>query len=71
MPALRHPYTRHVYDVTPDGLVEVMAPDGRSGVFSPEGSWVSGALRECDPLLVQWVAGPQVGHHRLSSVSNK
>lgn len=66
MPALRHPYSRCVYDITQDGLVEVTTPDGSTGVFSPTGEWHSGTVRECDPLFAQWVAGPQVAHHRLS-----
>jgi hypothetical protein len=56
----RHPLSGAMYDVIADGLVEVVDKNGRSGVFDSEGRWVSGELRQCDPQLALWLAGPQL-----------
>ena len=66
MPAgLRHPFGGALYERHRDGQIKVT--DGeREGVFTDEGEWVSGELRECDPQLCGWVAGPQVANHRMS-----
>lgn len=54
-----HPLSRAVYDVRVDGLIDVTA-DGVRGTFDAEGRWVSGDLRQCDPQLCGWLAGPQL-----------
>lgn len=56
----RHPLSGATYDVTGDGLVEVVAKNGRSGVFDAEGRWIRGELRHCDPQLALWLAGAQL-----------
>ena len=38
-----------------------------SGLFEPDGRWISGELEEADPQLCGWVAGPIFGNHRLSA----
>lgn len=55
----RHPLSGAVYDVGDDGLVHVEL-DGVVGVFTSDGEWVRGELREADPHLCLWLAGPQV-----------
>jgi hypothetical protein len=50
-----HPFTRALYERTPDG--NVLVTDGaQQGLFRPDGRWISGALREADPQLCVWVA---------------
>ena len=65
---LRHPYTHALYELTDDGHVRVTARDGRTGRFRPDGMWVDGELREADPHLCGWVAGPRVHNHRVGTV---
>ncbi|MEM7342185.1 MAG: transposase [Actinomycetota bacterium] len=66
---IRHPFTRALYERNGDG--NIVVTDGtRRGVFTSEGRWVSGELRECDPQLCGWVAGPQIGSHRVSEQSS-
>ena len=68
MKGLRHPFTGALYE--PDGEGIVLITDGdRQGRFRSDGSWISGALRECDPQLCGWVAGPRVAHHRIAEAS--
>lgn len=68
MNGLRHPFTGALYE--PDGTGCVLVTDGdRQGLFRPNGSWISGDLRECDPQLCGWVAGPRVAHHRIAEAS--
>lgn len=55
----QHPLSRAIYDVRPDGLVEV-TDHGSTGVFDPAGRWVSGDLHHADPQLCGWLAGPQL-----------
>ena len=65
MLGLRHPFTRVLYEQDGEGHVKVTATDGRSGTFSPDGSWVGGELFEADPQLCGWIGGPKVAHHRI------
>ena len=66
---LRHPFTGALYER--DGEGNVLVSDGdRSGRFTDAGQWISGELQECDPQLCGWVAGPQVGNHRMSADSD-
>ncbi len=60
-----HPLTRALYER--DGEGGLLVTDGeRWGRFSVDGSWLEGELRDCDPQLCGWVAGPQVPHHRIA-----
>jgi hypothetical protein len=54
-----HPLSGALYDVRPDGHLDVTLR-GVSGVFDAEGRWVSGELRHADPQLCGWLAGPQL-----------
>ena len=53
-----------------DGEIKVTAGDAE-GVFTHEGEWISGELRECDPQLCGWVAGPQFTNHRMSEAAKR
>ena len=65
MKGIYHPLTGALYERDGDGGLRVT--DGeRSGRFSVDGSWLEGELRDCDPHLCAWVAGPQVAHHRIA-----
>lgn len=63
---LVHPFTKALYER--DGTGNLLVTDGdKQGRFRPDGSWIDGELRECDPHLCGWVAGPQVENHRVGS----
>ena len=64
MLGIRHPFSHALYEQ--DGHGNVLVTDGaRSGVFTGEGRWVSGELRECDPQMCNWIAGPIAPNHRM------
>lgn len=65
----RHPFTRALYEKDGNGKVLVTDTEGRWGRFNPDGSWVEGDLRDCDPQLCNWIAGPIAGNHRLVDAS--
>ena len=65
MKGLYHPLTGALYERQADGRL-LVTNGGRWGRFSVDGSWLEGELRECDPQLCGWVAGPQVPHHRIA-----
>lgn len=54
-----HPLSGATYEMSEDGLVHVVSRTGERGVFTVGGQWVEGALREADPHLCGWVAGPR------------
>ena len=61
---IRHPFSRALYEQ--DGLGNILVTDGdKSGLFTGQGQWLSGELRECDPHLCGWVSGPIVANHRM------
>jgi hypothetical protein len=55
----RHALSGALYEVGPDGNVHV-EQDGKHGVFTAYGRYVSGDLYTADPQLCLWLAGPQV-----------
>ncbi|MGI9136930.1 MAG: hypothetical protein ACR2JS_07725 [Candidatus Nanopelagicales bacterium] len=55
----KHPLSGAIYDVRPDGLVDVTQGD-RHGVFTSEGHRVEGDLYSVDIHLCGWLAGPQL-----------
>lgn len=65
MKGITHPFTRALYEQDGHGHVLVTATDGRAGVFTPGGRWVSGDKVDIDFQLLGWVGGPKVQHHRL------
>lgn len=59
-----HPFTKALYERWGDGAIRVT--DGVCwGVFTSRGQWIEGDLRECDPQLCGWVAGPQLANYRM------
>lgn len=70
MPSMTHPISRGKYCRRDDGLVEVTAPDGTSGIFDRDGHWIEGTLRVADPALCYWMAKVS-GATRPSSLGGK
>ena len=66
---IRHPFTQALYERHGDGEIKVTDGD-RFGIFTSEGRWLDGELRECDPQLCGWVAGPQFANHRLANAAD-
>ncbi|KAA0120625.1 transposase [Mycolicibacterium sp. P9-22] len=52
-----HPRTRQRFTLRDDGQVEVLDPSGASGVFTRDGTWVSGELRHTDAVMCDFVGG--------------
>jgi hypothetical protein len=59
MPALKHPLTGAIYSLEPDGTVKV-DNNGVVGLFTRDGRYLSGEIKQADPHLVQWLGGPQL-----------
>ncbi len=57
---MRHPMTGAIYERLESGGCRVTETDGRSGVFTENGRWLSGEVREADLHFLNWVGGPQV-----------
>ena len=55
----RHALSGALYEVGADGNVYV-EKDGRHGVFTSRGRYLSGDLYSADPQMCLWLAGPQV-----------
>ena len=65
MRGITHPFTKALYEQ--DGTGNIRVTDGaRCGIFGADGHWISGELRECDPQLCGWIAGPQIANHRVA-----
>jgi hypothetical protein len=70
MNGIHHPFTKALYEQ--DGEGNILVTDGdRQGLFASNGQWISGELRECDPQLCGWVAGPQFANHRLAKAEGQ
>lgn len=67
---LRHPLSGAVYSARDDGKVEVEAKDGRRGLFEPDGTWISGELREADAHFAGFIGGPALRPRRDSTAGN-
>jgi hypothetical protein len=68
MNGIRHPFTHALYELDADGAIRVTL-DGRAGLFTVEGRWISGELREADPQLCGWVGGPRLQSARATSAA--
>ena len=55
----RHALSGALYEVDADGNVHV-EQDGRRGVFTARGQYLSGDVYTADPHMCLWLAGPQV-----------
>ena len=65
MLGIRHPFTKALHERDGEGAVIVTALDGTWGRFTSHGRWLEGELREADPHLCGWVAGPIIANHRM------
>ena len=70
MLGMKHPFGRALYEQDGNGNVRVTDVDGRTGLFTQEGRWLEGELRESDPHMCGWVGGPMVAHHRIALDDN-
>ena len=59
MTVLKHPASGALYTLREDGLVDV-ENNGLIGTFSFDGRHQSGTLRQADPHMLVWIAGPQL-----------
>ncbi len=54
--SMRHPFdTEARYELLAEGTVQVTRGD-QVGVFTGEGIWLSGDIREADPQVCNWVS---------------
>ena len=68
MNGLTHPFSGATYEQDGEGNV-LVTHKGRTGLFRRNGSWISGEIEEADPQLCNWIAGPMVGNHRITSTA--
>lgn len=59
MRTIKHPLSGAVYDLMPEGTIEV-SKNGKRGVFTEHGVWIEGDIRQADPHLCLWIAGKQL-----------
>jgi len=59
MAKLKHPLSGAIYSLEPNGTVKV-DNNGAVGYFDAQGRHISGEIKQADPHLVQWLAGPQL-----------
>jgi len=73
MLGIRHPFSGALYERDPDsdGNVLVTEADGTWGRFTKQGRWLAGDVREADPHLCGWVAGPIIANHRMVETAPK
>ncbi|MEO5899967.1 MAG: hypothetical protein ABIR68_07500 [Ilumatobacteraceae bacterium] len=60
MRTIKHPLSGAVYDLEADGTIQVVAVDGRRGVFDARGVWISGEFKQADPHLCVWIGGEEL-----------
>lgn len=59
MRQIKHPFSRAIYELDEDFNVLVTLGQS-SGTFDPEGRYLHGEIRSCDPELARWVGlGPR------------
>ena len=66
MNGLKHPFSGATYEQDGEGHILVTHKE-KSGLFHRSGQWISGDLLEADPQMCNWVGGPIVGNHRVTS----
>jgi hypothetical protein len=57
--SIKHPLSGALYDLRPDGHIDVTKGD-HTGVFTSHGVYVSGDLRHADAHLCLWIGGTQL-----------
>lgn len=55
MSGMKHAFTHASYELTSDGNIQVTDGD-RQGLFTHDGRWISGEMREADPQMCVWVS---------------
>ena len=71
MRTIQHPLSGALYDLDDDGNI-VVTLDGKSGMFTKEGVWLSGEIRTADPHLCGWIGGKEMPtRHRQAAESYK
>jgi len=56
---LKHPISGAIYSREPDGRVKVEL-NGSIGYFTAEGRYLEGEIKQADPHMSLWLAGPQL-----------
>ncbi|MDR7157102.1 hypothetical protein J2W40_003950 [Sphingobium xenophagum] len=56
MPMLRHALSGTEYHDNGDGTVLVVGKNGKTGVFTRSGEWISGERRTADTEMCRWVS---------------
>ena len=59
MRTIKHPMSGALYDLLSDGSIQV-SRNNVTGRFTQHGVWLDGELRQADPHLCLWIAGPQL-----------
>ncbi|HTO57187.1 MAG TPA: hypothetical protein VMJ74_05300 [Pseudomonadales bacterium] len=59
MARLKHPLSGAIYSLQGDGRVKVEL-NGSTGYFTAEGRWLEGDIKQADPHMSLWLAGPQL-----------
>ena len=59
MAIMKHPNSGAIYTLRKDGNVDV-ENNGVTGVFTSNGRYLSGDIRQADPHFILWLAGPQL-----------
>jgi hypothetical protein len=59
MRQIKHPFSLAIYELDEDYNV-LVTKGNASGVFDPQGRYIHGEIRSCDPELARWVGlGPR------------
>ena len=76
MRGIIHPFSKALYErddscpddeVVPANVRILVSLNEKTGLFTGQGRWVSGDIKEADPHLCGWIAGPRIGNHRLEN----
>ena len=59
MARLKHPISGAIYSLQGDGRVKVEL-NGSTGYFTADGRWLEGDIKQADPHMALWLAGPQL-----------
>ena len=62
---MHHPFTHANYEQDGNGNVLVTQENGEWGIFSNEGRWLEGKVKEAAPQFCGRVGGPIVANHRF------
>jgi hypothetical protein len=57
MGSIRHPLSGALHDLEANGVLRVAARDGRTVLFSADGTYINGDISFADPHLCGWIGG--------------